>query len=449
LLIFLALGAYYVFVERNKPSEQEMERIEKTVLEFERAGIGSLEMRLEGEDIRCVKAGEQWEMQRPVETQCDETLIAAILEALSSLQAERFLPADSGSPDVYGLDTPAIEVSVASTAPADSHWIMIGDQSPTGNTYFAYVDTKDRIALLPSSVVDGKLKVTAFDFRDKTVLDFEVVHARVLTIAYDDTKIAVERAYQRPWNITGPIEARADETEINSILWDIENAKVREFIDEPGDDLSVYGLDPPAVTVRVLVGASKSLRRLDFGKETEEGGLVYAKSHLKDNVMLVDKRLVEKVQTADLMDLREKRLFDFAADDVAAMDIVMGDSIFSCARDTSGEWTTTGAERVTLKKWKMNGVASQLSFLRAFSFVDDPNPDVARMGLDRPQLVVTASLYDTTSAVLEFGTAEGDEIFIRAGGQYATVSGGFATDLKDILRNPPYVEEETTNEQSE
>jgi hypothetical protein len=448
LLIFLALGAYYVFVERNKPSERELEQIEKTALDIDRAAIESLELRLEGEDIRCVKAGEEWEMRRPVEAGCDETLIASILESLSPIRAERFIELGSESAGQYGLDNPDIEISVASSSPPDSHWIMIGDKTPTGDTYFAFVDTRDRIALLPASAIDGKMRATAFDFRDKTVLDFEVAQARVLDITYDDTQIIVERAFEEPWEITTPIQGRGDETEINSILWDIENAKVREFIDDPDEDLAAYGLDKPAATARILIGAGKSLRRLDFGKETEDGGLVYAKRTLHDNIVLVDKRLMEKVQ-AELVDLREKRLMQFAADDVAAIDIVMGDSTFSCARDTSGEWVTAAPANMPLKKWKMNGVASQLSFLRAFSFVDDPNPNTRRMGLDAPQLSVTVSLADSGAATLNLGTADGDEVYIYANGQYATVSSGFMDDLKDILRNPPYVEEETTDERVE
>lgn len=448
LLIFLALGAYYLFVERGKPSDEELERIEMTALQFDRAGIESFELRQDEEDVRCIRAGEEWEMRRPVEAQCDETLIASILESLSSLQAERFLEADSTSLGQYGLEDPVIELSVASSSPPDSHWIWIGDKTPTEDAYFSLVDRRDRIALLSSSTVDGKLKAKAFDFRDKTVLDFEVADARVLEIEYDDTKIRMERAFERPWNITNPIQGKGDETEINSILWDIENAKVREFIDDPAEDLAVYGLDKPTATAKVLIGAGKSLRRLDFGDETEEGGLVYAKRTRHDNIVLVDKRLLEKVQL-ELIDVREKRLFDFAADDVSAIEIVMGDSAFSCARDTTGEWTTGEPENMSLKKWKMNGLASQLSFLRAFAFVDEASPNIARMGLDLPQVRVTVSLYDSSEATLDLGAADGDEVYVFAGDQYATVSGGFLGDLKDILRNPPYVEEEKADEQTE
>lgn len=448
LLVFLALGAYYVFVERDKPSEVELERLEKSALQFDRFGIESFELAAKGDDVRCVKIEDKWEMQRPVEAQCDASVIASMLESLSSLQAERFLSVDSTPLDQYGLEEPSIRVSVASSAPPDSHWIEIGDKTPTGDAYFAFVDTRDRIALLPSSTVDGKLQMGAFDFRDKTVLDFEVAQARVLEIEYGDTRIVCERAFEQPWDITKPIQARGDETEINSILWDLENAKVREFLDRPAEDPALYGLKNPAATVKVLVGAGKSLRRLDFGDEAEEGGVVYAKRSTQRNIVKVDKRLMEKVQT-ELMDLREKKLMDFAAGDVAAIEIAMGDTTFSCARDSSGEWSTTGPESMALKKWKMNGVASQLSFVRAFSFVDDSDPNPARMGLDVPQVTVVVTLNDSSEVSLDLGSAKGDEVYVRARGQYATISGGFLTDMKDILRNPPYVEEETTDERSE
>jgi hypothetical protein len=442
------LGAYYVFVERDKPTEAEIERTEKSALQFDRAGAESFELETDESDIRCVKVEDEWEMRRPVQAKCDASVVASVLESLSSLQADRFLPADSTSLGQYGLVEPSIRIAVTTSAPPDSHWIEIGDKTPTGDAFFAFVDERDRIALLSSATVEGKLEMKAFDFRDKTVLDFEVAQVRMLEIDYDGTKIACERDFEKPWNITKPIKAPGDETEINSILWDLENAKVREFLDDPAADLAVYGLKKPAATVKVYVGAGKSLRRLDFGNETEEGGVVYAKRMNRKNIVEVDKRLLDKVR-AELMDLREKKLVDFAAGDVAAIDITMGDSTFSCARDTSGEWSTVGPDAMPLKKWKMNGLASQLSFVRAFSFVDESSPNPARMGLDTPQVTVVVTLNDSSRVSLELGAVKGDEVYIRTGGRYATVSAGFLSDMKDILRNPPYVEEEMINDQSE
>lgn len=448
LLIFLTLGSYYFFVERKKPTEQEKERQEKSVLRFDRLGMQSLELDHDDEDIRCVKTDEGWEMTRPRAAKCDEPAVASVLASLSSLQASRFIAADSSALAQFGLDEPAIRVAVASSSPPDSHWLFIGDRTPTGDDYYAVADGRDSVALISSSVVDANYKKTPFDLRDKTVLDFTVGETRGLEIAYDHVNIKCERATpEKPWNLLQPVKAAGDDTEINSVLWDIENAKVRKFIDQAPADLSTYGLEHPAATVKIFIGAGRTLRKLDFGDETEEGGLVYAKRLGQPGVVEVDKRLLDKVKKEPI-DLRQKRLFNFPTTDVASIDISMGDSTFSCVRDTTGEWFTSGPEHRPLKKWKMNGVASQISFLRAFSFVDVPNPDLAAMGLSKPGVTVLVTLTDTTTAKLELGAVKGDELFVRAGGQMAAVSAGLLDDMKDIVRNPPYVEEEMEDEQS-
>jgi hypothetical protein len=448
LLIFLTLGSYYFFVERKKPTEQEKEKEEKSVLHFDRMAMQSLEIEGAEADIRCVKTDAGWEMTRPLAAKCDEPAVASVLASLSSLQASRFIAADSTSLAQFGLEEPSIRVSVASSAPPDSHWLFIGDRTPTGDDYYSLADGGDRVALISSSVVDANYEKSAFDLRDKTVLDFTVGQARGLQISYDDTKIKCERVTpERPWNIVEPIKTGGDDTEINSVLWDIENAKVRDFIDEEPSDLSAYGLDPPAATVRVYIGAGRTMKKLDFGKETEEGGVVYAKRLGRRGLVEVDKRLLDKVKVEPI-DLRQKRLFDFATTDVDSMAISMGDSTFSCVRDTSGEWYTEGPEPKHLKKWKMNGVASQISFLRAISFVDNPNQNLSAIGLSNPQVKVLVALTDTTTAELGLGDVQGDELYARADGQIAKVSAGLLDDMKDIVRNPPFVEEEMEDEQS-
>ncbi len=446
LLIFLALGSYYVFVERNRPTEQEIERREKSVLRFEREAAQALEIQYGGEDIRCIKSDEGWEMVRPVADKCDETAVAAVLASLASLKADRFLDAEGAELENFGLDDPSIRISVASYSPPDSNWLFIGAETPTGDTYYSMANGRDSIALVPSSTVNSSYKKSAFDLRDKKVLDFEVGPTRGLEILYDDVKFTCERIPDRPWQIREPFRAQGDDTEINSVLWDLENAKVREFIDEPSEDLSEYGLDDPAATVKVFVGAGRSLMRLDFGDEAEEGGVVYAKRRGRSEVVKVDKRILDKVKT-DPSDLRQKRLLDFATSDVTAIDISMVDTTFSCVRDSTGEWHTAPPNSRPLKKWKMNGVSSQISFLRAFSFIDEPEADLSGTGLLEPQVKIVVTLSDTGAAVIDLGAVEGDELFVKTDKQVAKVSGGFLDDMRDVVRNPPYEEEETTDEQ--
>lgn len=442
LVIFAALGSYYIFVERGKPTEQEVERLERAVFQVERDSIRTLDIAYEGEEIRCEKGGLGWEMSAPVTAKSDETAMGALLSQISNLEADRFLPAaETGTPDEFGLGDPFLEIAVTLSAPPDSHWIQIGDQTPTGDAYYAFVNDRDRIVLLPSSTVDGYFKKKPFDLRDKTVLEMEVGQVVGLEISHGDVNLRAERRKGGPWQLMEPTEARGEDTEINSILFDMANAKVREFVEEEPQDLLPYGLDDPVATVKLRIGAARSLKSIDFGAETDEGGTVYALRSGFSNVVKVDERLLDKVRT-DISDLRRKRILDFATTDVAAFEISMGDSSFSCVRDTLGEWTAAGPDSMPLKKWKMNGIASQISMLRAFSFVDDPEPDLERMELGEPQVIVRVTLTNAPPAELELGAVEDGEVYARAEGVIAKVSEDFLNDLIELVREPPYVEEE-------
>jgi hypothetical protein len=442
LIVFAALGSYYLFVERDKPSEQERERLARAVFQVARDSIRTLDLEYEGIAIRCERSDGAWEMVRPVQAKSDETAMAALLAEISKLEANRFLPAEeTGSPEEFGLDDPFLQVAVTTSASPDSHWIQIGDQTPTGDAYFSFVNDRDRIVLLPSSTVDTNFKKKPFDLRDKTVLDIDVGQVVGLEISHDEVRVGAERRKGGSWKLVEPIEAKGEDTEINSVLFDLANAKVREFVEEEPQDLSLYGLDEPAATVKLRIGAGRSLRSIDFGVETDEGGMVYAKRSGYSSVVKVDERLLDKVDT-DFAELRRKKILDFATTDVVALSVTMGDSLFSCVRDTVGEWTAVVADSTPLKKWKMNGVASQVGFLRAFSFVDDPEPDLERMGLEKPQVIVTVTLTNSTAVGLELGAVEEDELYVRAEGQIAKVSDDFLKDMIELVRDPPYVDED-------
>ena len=442
LAVLAALGAYYFFVERHKPSEQEMEQQARAVFQLDRSNIKSLEIAYAGDEIRCEKGESGWAMVSPVQAKSDETVVAALLTEISKLESDRVLStAEAGRPEDFGLDDPDLRVSVTLSDPPDSHWVLVGDETPTGDAYYCFVDNRESIVLIPSPTVSIHFKKKPFDLRDKTALQFDIDQVVGLELSHDNVKIRGERRKGGPWKLVEPIEAKGEDTEINSVLFDLQNAKVREFLDEEPNDLAGFGLEEPAATVRLRLGAARTLASIKFGKETDEGGTVFASRSGYSNVVKVDKRLLDKVKT-DFSDLRRKRLLDFATSDVASIDISKGDSLFSCVRDSAGEWTAIVPENRPLKKWKMNGVASQLSFLRAFSFVDDAEPDLGRMGLAEPQLTVTVTLMDSTATRLELGAVEEDEIYVRAEGQIAKVSDDFLQDMAGLVRDPPYVEEE-------
>jgi len=442
LIVFAALGSYYLFVERDKPTEMEQERLARAVFDVERDSIAALNLTYEGLETRCEKGDGGWEMVEPVRAKADETAMAALLERISKLEADRFIPAEEmGSPADFGLDSPFIEIGLTLSSPADSHWVLLGDKTPTGDSYYSFADNRDEIALISSSVVDNNFKKKPFDLRDKTVLEFEVDQVTAMEITHGAVELRMERRKGGPWKLVEPIEARGEDTEINSVLFDLKNTKIREFTDEDPADLAPFGLDDPAAVVKLFIGAGRRLTSISFGNETDEGGTVYALRSGYSNVVEVDTRIMDKVKV-DQTDLRRKRILDFEAADVAAIDIAMGDSLFAGVRDSAGEWTALAPESKPLKKWKMNGVSSQLAFLRAFSFVDDTEPDLQRMGLAEPRVIVTVTLSDSAVVSLDLGSVEDDELYVRAEGQVAKVSDDFLQDMIELVRDPPYVEEE-------
>src|SRR3972149_892681 len=109
------------------------------------------------------------------------------------------------------------------------------------------------------------------DLRDKTFLVFD--HDKVETIEVTaGGKTFVLAKSGADWNVTKPIQVRADPSAVQGLRARLEAAQLTS-IATPGptpDDLKKYGLDKPARTVTLNFGGSVTLQ---LGGTAEDGSV--------------------------------------------------------------------------------------------------------------------------------------------------------------------------------
>ena len=88
--------------------------------------------RKNGDDIVLTRVGpENWKITSPQSLFADQTTVSAMLTDLSLLDADRIIEEKASDLKAYGLDQPAVKVSVTSKD-GKSQNILIGDDTPTG-----------------------------------------------------------------------------------------------------------------------------------------------------------------------------------------------------------------------------------------------------------------------------------------------------------------------------
>jgi hypothetical protein len=154
-------------------------------------------------------------------------------------------------------------------------------------------------------------------------------------------------------------------------------------------DLKAYGLDKPAVTIRLGTGSSQAT--MAFGKAAETADQVYARDLSRALVFTVQKSLSEEFGTKTAGDYRRKDLFEFRPFTATRVEFVRDGKSFAFektkAPDGTDKWRQTAPAPRDPDATKMESLLSAFANLRAQSFVDS----TASTGLDAPAIEVSAA----------------------------------------------------------
>jgi len=115
-------------------------------------------------------------------------------------------------------------------------------------------------------------------------------------------------------HLEAPIQERADQNAVSSLLSTVEFAQAQEFVSDDPEELKSYGLDQPRATMRVRHQDQDDWRKLELGQQKEESYL--ARNPDRPSVFTVNQEVFEKVNQ-DLWAYRDKEVMDVDQDQIA------------------------------------------------------------------------------------------------------------------------------------
>jgi hypothetical protein len=206
----------------------------------------------------------------------------------------------------------------------------------------------------------------------------------IALITSDGKSVRAERRGDG-WELVSPLVFPADEFALDAMAAALAQITGENAIENP-QPASVYGLDADEREVRFWVRGEEHALRI--GDKTPMGANSYVSVVGETGVYSVPTYRV-RTFAKTLDDLREKRVLDFDREAVAHIEASWPGGRVVLERGDAG-WKLVQPVTAPADDDVVDGLLSDLSFLRASGFVDDPPPD-EETGLDRPAFAVRLS----------------------------------------------------------
>ena len=334
--IFAGLGLYLYFVELP---EQRTELITATqakqILPFEQAQITAVRGRSHsGEVALSQPPGRPWGITAPIQTDADQRQVQALLRALITGKVSRLVETHPVSLTPFGLDHPSTVVTV--TAGDREETLSIGDAGPLSSTLYV-LRASDEAVLLTDLAPKDFLNRTLLSFRRKELLQFNQQETEQLRLTYPTTEIVLHGVEEKPkkkWRIRYPIEAEADRTEVQALLFRLEDLKALAIVDPgPERDKLTPSLTKPKVKVTVHAAGTDQVVRL-FQPDPASGE-AYAQTNPDGPIYKISPSVLKEL-TKDLFALQDKRLLGVDTGDIALLSIKTREEQYTLVHDRDG-----------------------------------------------------------------------------------------------------------------
>ncbi len=214
---------------------------------------------------------------------------------------------------------------------------------------------------------------------------FPQVEAEAITsISLTTREGTAARLERRPegWQLTEPLEFPADEFAADGVAAALAEIASETVFEDP-EGAEVYGLDDAAGEVRFTADGQQHVLRT--GGKTPMGANSYARVGGAKAVYTVPTYRVSALDKS-LDDLRDKRVLSFDRNAIDRIEAVWPDGGVTLEKGEQG-WRVVSPLEGPADEVTVDALLSDLSFLRANGFEDDP-PSDSEVGLDRPEFQI-------------------------------------------------------------
>lgn len=385
-LILVVLGVfYYVYEVRLSPEREKAAQAKGRLWTVELKDVEEVISKRKTDTVHVKREGAEWVLVAPVKAKAERNAVDDLVTNLVTARVDREIDPNPAKLADFGLDAPAVDLTVKVKGRSEPLTLLLGGKNPTGAWVYGKAKDKPAVFTLTDSVLRDATKPAA-DFRDKTILAFDRKDVTGLEIALDGERMSAEPEAASKWKVTKPVSLRADGEAILDFLDKLRFTKVKEFPAEAPKSLTRYGLDRPA-RVTIFLGKEKdrTSQALLFGKEEPTKQGVYAMRPGERSVLLVGDDLW-KALPKTVGALRDKTVLDYDRDKVAALEVESPKGKVALAREGE-KWRITTPEPLKADDGEVGGLLFKLREMRAAGFLGE-SPGAVERYLAKPEVKI-------------------------------------------------------------
>jgi hypothetical protein len=387
LILLLLVGGYSLIIllgSRPVPPP--------TLLNLEAKHISGIDLRYPDSELELVRnPNHTWNIIKPIKTDGDQSSVDGLTETIANAQLTRTIEDKPDSLRPFGLDKPAVTLTVTSDNKGVLPTLLVGHVSPVSSGVYVKLANQPAVLMTTSDFASAITKQVN-DLRTHELMTFNMDDAEQIVLRSGaNSPIEIDRQGGQ-WRIVSPGHYTADSDTVAQMLTALVDARIGDFVTDAPTDLGQYGLKNPQIAVTVFSGKDKTEHALLFGLEQPQASkkAVYVKLGGNSSVYTVEDALLSKVNLG-LLDLRDKTVMSFDSLKIGRLEIVNHGKPYSLSHDAAGKWQVTDGGKTS----PANGQAVQtfldeLANLKGDKIVQDPMTDPQRFAMDKPteQIVI-------------------------------------------------------------
>lgn len=227
--------------------------------------------------------------------------------------------------------------------------------------------------------------------REAKLTDYQASEVEKISLKSESgEKITIERDQTGHWKIIEPLEAEADEYEINNLVENFASLSFEKVVEEEVSDPALYEIPKKDITFW-LKGHSQPIT-IQIGMENPIDNTLYAKRADQRQVVLLPGHLKYSLDKT-LFDLRKKDLMTFDTTSVLAIELRAKENNWKVKRREENWYFLQPVEALASKS-KIENLLDSLSRLRAKDFLAEnkDSQNLKLFGLDKPEFTVILTL---------------------------------------------------------
>jgi len=244
----------------------------------------------------------------------------------------------------------------------------------------------------------------------KPAFNFKREDVSALTVTRAGQTVQIENQDNK-WVIKQPVNAPADETAVNAIVNDLTSARVERGIKASADEIKSYGLQEPAVTVEVKLKSGEQ-HKVRLGSKDFSGLSVYGQVDQGQEVALLPSSLLTSADKP-LNDLRDRAVLGVSQFDLGGLSLTNENGRIALAKQESN-WVLKSPVEAPADDSEVRSLLGDITSAKASEFVSEAADDLAKYGLDKPQITLTAQLQGGGERTLVIGSKADDKYYAKS-----------------------------------